>query len=413
LDLAQYAEVFKSKRLAVMLLLGLSSGLPLALTGGTLQAWLTVEGVDIKTIGLFSLIGVPYTVKFLWSPFMDRYVPPFLDRRRGWIALCQFILAISIALLGFQDPKDAALSVALLALFTALASASQDIVIDAYRTDILTPPERGLGSAIFVTGYRIGMLISGAFAMILSDRIGWHNTYIVMAALMFILILVTLFSQRPSGDITPPRTIQEAVVGPLSDFFARPSALLFLLAIILYKLGDAYAGTLTTAFLIRGAGFTPTEVGAINKGFGLIALIVGAVVGGAIMVKIRLYQALLTFGVFQAVSNLSFILVNIYGKHYGFMVFAIAFENFTGGMGTSAFVALLMSLCNARYSATQYALLSSLASIGRVFIAPTSGYVVAVTGWSLFFFITFLVALPGLFIISLMKGHIEKVSAKG
>ncbi len=412
MDVAQYIQVLKSKKLAVMLLLGFSSGLPLALTGGTLQAWLTVEGVDIETIGLFSLIGLPYTVKFLWSPFMDRYLPPFLDRRRGWIALCQFILALSIALLGFKEPRNAALSVALLALFTAFASASQDIVIDAFRTDILEPEERGLGSAVFVTGYRIGMLVSGAFAMILSDRIGWHNTYIAMATLMFALILVTLFSPRPSMAVTPPKTLQEAVWGPLRDFFARPSAPLFLLAIVLYKLGDAYAGTLTTAFLIRGAGFTPTEVGAINKGFGLIALIVGAMVGGTIMVKMRLYQALLIFGTFQAVSNLSFILVDIYGRHYGFMVFAITFENFTGGMGTSAFVALLMSLCNARYSATQYALLSSLASIGRVFIAPTSGYVVAVTGWGLFFFITFLVALPGLFVITIMKRHIEKVSVK-
>ncbi len=412
MDISKYLEVFKSRKMAVMLLLGFSSGLPLALTSGTLQAWLTVEGVDLKTIGLFSLIGIPYTVKFLWSPFMDRFVPPFLDRRRGWIALCQIVLALTIGLIGFQDPKNAALSVAMLALFTAFASASQDIVIDAYRTDVLESRERGLGSAIFVTGYRIGMLISGAFAMILSDHIGWHHTYLVMACIMGLNILSTLFASRPSQAVSPPKDLQDAVIGPLRDFFGRRSALMFLLAIILYKLGDAYAGTLTTAFLIRGAGFTASEVGAINKGFGLFALILGAMAGGAIMVRMRLFHALLIFGIFQALSNLSFILVDLYGRHYGFMIFAIAFENFTGGMGTSAFVALLMSLCNARYSATQYALLSSLASLGRVFIAPTSGYVVSVTGWSMFFFITFLTAVPGLLLIYSIRGAIEKLSDK-
>lgn len=408
--LQDYLTVFSSKKMAIMLLLGFSSGLPLALTSGTLQAWLTVSGVDLKTIGLYSLIGIPYTVKFLWSPFMDRFIPPFLDRRRGWIALCQIVLAVLIALIGFQDPQRAALSIATLALFTAFASASQDIVIDAYRTDLLSSNERGLGSAIFVTGYRIGMLISGAFAMILSDIIGWHNTYLVMSALMAFNLLSTFIAPTPSEKESAPKTLQEAVWGPLKDFFSRNYAIVFLFAIILYKLGDAYAGTLTTAFLIRGVGFSPTDVGAINKGFGLIALILGAMAGGTLMVKMRLFNALLIFGIFQAVSNLSFILLDIYGKNYEIMIFTIAFENFTAGMGTAAFVALLMSLCNAKYSATQYALLSSLASLGRVFVAPTSGYVVSVTGWSVFFFITFLSAIPGLIILMFIKRQIDNLT---
>lgn len=394
-----------------MLLLGFSSGLPLALTAGTLQAWLTVEGVDLQTIGLFSMIGIPYTIKFLWSPFMDRFVPPILDRRRGWIVFCQIALTLLIGILGLQDPKQSALSVAILALLTAFASASQDIVIDAYRTDILKDHERGLGSAVFVTGYRIGMLVSGAFAMILSDQIGWHKTYLLMSLIMGLNLLFTFMAQK-TKEVSAPKDIQEAVVGPLKDLFRRSHALLFLILIILYKLGDAYAGTLTTAFLIRGAGFTATEVGAINKGFGLVALITGAMVGGAVMVRIRLFQALLLFGIFQALSNLSFILVDMHSRHFGYMVFAIAFENFTGGMGTSAFVALLMSLCNSRYSATQYALLSSIASLGRVFVAPTSGYVVSLTGWSLFFFITFVTAIPGLLLLYSMRGAIEKLSDK-
>ncbi|MCX8070021.1 MAG: MFS transporter [Thermodesulfovibrionales bacterium] len=395
--------------MATMVLLGFSSGLPLALTGGTLQAWLTVAGVDLKTIGLYSLIGIPYTVKFLWSPFMDRFIPPFLGRRKGWIALCQVSLALLIAIIGFQDPQKAALSMAILALFTAFASASQDIVIDAYRTDLLASNERGLGSAIFVTGYRIGMLVSGAFAMILSDRIGWHNTYLVMSAIMLLNILSTFIAPKPTENEIAPKSLQEAVLGPLKDFFSKDFAIFFLLAIVLYKLGDAYAGTLTTAFLIRGVGFSATDVGAINKGFGLIDIIVGSMVGGTFMVKMRLFNALIIFGIFQAVSNLSFILLDYYGKHYELMIFTIAFENFTGGMGTSAFVAFLMSLCNSKYSATQYALLSSIASLGRVFIAPTSGYVVSITGWSMFFFITFLSAIPGLVIIMLMRKQIEQL----
>ncbi|MFQ3573465.1 MAG: MFS transporter [Thermodesulfovibrionales bacterium] len=406
-----YIEVFKSRKMAIMLLLGFSSGLPLALSGGTLQAWLTVSGISIKTIGLYSVIGVPYTIKFLWSPLMDRYVPPFFDRRRGWIAICQICLAISIGILGFQDPSKALLSIGMLALFIAFASASQDIVIDAYRTDILESNERGLGSAVFVLGYRIGMLISGAFALILSDRIGWNNTYFVMCGLMVLTVLITYLAPHTSREIQPPKDIKEAVIGPLRDFFGKNLAIVFLFLIVLYKLGDAYVGTLTTPFLIRAMGFTPTDVGAINKGFGLISVIVGSMIGGAIMVKMRLFHALLIFGVLQAFSNLSFILLDIFGKDYALMVFVIAFENFTGGMGTSAFVALIMSLCNVRFSATQYALLSSIASFGRVLIAPSSGFVVEMIGWSGFFIVTFLVSLPALFLIIYMRRDIEKLSS--
>lgn len=409
--MSRYLEVFKSKKMAIMLLLGFSSGLPLALSGGTLQAWLTVSGISIKTIGLYSAIGIPYTIKFFWSPLMDRYVPPFLDRRRGWIAICQIILALCIGVLGFQDPANALLSVGMLALLLAFASASQDIVIDAYRTDILESHERGLGSAVFVLGYRIGMLLSGAFALILSDTIGWNNTYFVMCGIMAMTLLITYLAPSASRDIQPPKDIKEAVIGPLKDFFSKNLAFVFLLLIILYKLGDAYVGTLTTPFLIRAVGFTPTDVGAINKGFGLISVIVGSVVGGTIMVRMRLFQALLLFGILQALSNLSFILLDMFGKDYALMVFVIAFENFTGGMGTSAFVALIMSLCNVRFSATQYALLSSLASLGRVLIAPTSGFVVEIVGWSGFFIITFLVSLPALLLILYMRKDIEKLSS--
>lgn len=394
-----------------MLFMGFSSGLPLALTTGTLQAWMTVSGVDIRTIGIFALIGLPYTLKFLWSPFMDRFVPPYLGRRRGWIITMQICLMLGIAVMGVSDPGHAPVALAALALIVAFSSASQDIVIDAYRTDLLKEEERGIGVAVFVMGYRIAMLISGAFALILADRLGWKETYFIMAAVMTVGVVVTLVAKEPDNKTVYPKSLNEAVWGPLKDFFSRDNAVVMLLLIVLYKLGDAYAGTLTTAFLIRGAGFSPTDVGTINKGLGLIALIFGALFGGTIMIKLKMFRALLLFGILQAVSNLSFMLLAWVGKSYAMMVFAVAFENFSGGMGTSALVALLMAMCNKRYSATQYALLSSLAALGRTFVAPTSGFLVESVGWAAFFFITALTAIPGLWMVLMLKDKISEFSS--
>ena len=390
-----------------MALLGFSSGLPLPLTSGTLQAWLTVIGVDLRTIGIFSLVGIPYTIKFLWSPFMDRYVPPWLGRRRGWVLLTQLVLMVCIGIMGIISPQHAPLMLAALALIVAFTSASQDIVVDAYRTDILPGIERGIGVAVFLTGYRIAMLIAGALALILSEHIGWQSTYLLMAGLMMIGIIGTFAGQEPDSGISPPKSLEEAIWGPLKDFFSRPLALIFMLLIILYKLGDAYAGTLTTAFLLRGVGFSPTEVGTINKGMGLIATIIGALFGGTIMIKLGLFRSLMAFGILQMVSNLSFMVLAWTGKNYIMMIFAIAFENLSGGMGSAAFVALIMALCNKRYSATQFALLSSIAALGRVFISPSAGYVVVFTGWAVFFFFTTLTALPGLLLLWHLRGEID------
>jgi MFS transporter, PAT family, beta-lactamase induction signal transducer AmpG len=406
---ARYLEVLFSRRMAVIMILGFSSGLPLPLTAGTLQAWLTVAGVDLKTIGVFSLVGLPYTLKFLWSPVMDRFVPPWLGRRRGWILSTQIVLACGIALMGLISPKDAPLFLAVLALLVAFVSASQDIVVDAYRTDVLLDVERGAGAAISVFGYRIAMLVAGALALILSDRIGWQNTYFLMGGVMAVGVLGTVTGREPEARAVPPKSMEEAIIGPLKDFFSRPSAITMLLLIVLYKLGDAYAGTMTTAFLIRGAGFTATDVGTINKGMGLVAVIVGAMFGGTLMVRLGLFRSLMIFGIFQMVSNLSFMVLAWAGKHYGVMVFAVAFENVTGGMGTAAFVALIMALCNQRYSATQFALLSSLSALGRVFVGPTSGYVVAGIGWAMFFLFTTITALPGLWLLWRIRPEIENL----
>ena len=395
-DITPYLQVFRNRRVAIITFLGFSSGLPLALTGGTLQGWMAVAGVDLQTIGIFSLVGIPYAIKFLWSPFMDRYVPSWLGRRRGWILITQVTLMLGITAMAFSSPRKLPWMLALFALFVAFSSASQDIVIDAYRTDVLKERERGAGAAVFVMGYRIATLVSGALALILSDHIGWQNTYLFMAAVMFIGIISNLAGPEPEERVAPPISLQEAVAGPLRDYFSRNAAIPLLFLIVLYKLGDAYAGVLTTAFLIKGIGFSASDVGTINKGFGFVSLIVGAMVGGSLMVRLGLFRSLLGFGILQAVSNLSFMLLAWIGKSYGVLVFAVAFENFSGGMGTAAFVSLLMAMCNHRYTATQYALLSSLAALGRIFIGPTSGFLVEAVGWASFFFITALTALPGL-----------------
>lgn len=407
---AQYIQVFTNRRIGAMALLGFSSGLPLALTGGTLQAWMAVEGVDLRTIGIFALVGIPYSAKFLWSPFMDRFVPPWLGRRRGWMLIMQLMLMLGISAMAFSSPKNAPLLVAMLALWTAFFSASQDIVVDAYRTDILKEEERGSGAAVFVTGYRVAMLISGAVAMVLSDSIGWRFTYILMAFLMGIGMLTAIFAPEPELKAAPPADILEAAWGPLRDFFSRRGALMLLLLIVFYKLCDAYAGTMTTAFLIRGMGFTAGEVGTVNKGFGLVALIIGATFGGALMVRLGQFRSLLYFGILQAVSIISMSVLAWTGKNYMVMVTAVGLENLTGGMGTAAFVSLLMALCNRKYSATQYALLSSLASLGRIFIAPTSGFLAETVGWPNFFIIAALTSLPGLGILLFLRKEIDGIA---
>jgi PAT family beta-lactamase induction signal transducer AmpG len=398
---------FINRRISTMLFLGFSSGLPLALTSGTLQAWLTVAGIDIRTIGIFALVGLPYTFKFLWSPLMDRFVPPWLGRRRGWMIISQFCLMVAIGAIAAISPNELLWLLGVLAFMVAFLSASQDIAFDAYRADILRPSERGLGAALSVFGYRVAMLVSGALALITAERIGWQSTYLVMAVLMTVGMVTTFLSLEPEEVAETPKTVTSAIVDPLREFLARRAALSLLLLIVLYKLGDAFAGTLTTAFLIRGLGFSVSEVGVINKGLGLIALLLGALSGGALMVRLRMYQSLLWFGLLQAITNLGFMALAVVGKDYLGMALVVALENFAGGMGTAAFVALLMALCDHRFTATQFALLSALAAIGRVLVGPASGYLVEAIGWTDFFLLTFFSALPGLGLLWLLKRTVE------
>ena len=398
-------------RVVTVLFLGFSSGLPLALSGGTLQAWLTVEDVDIKTIGLFSLVGLPYTLKFLWSPLMDRFVVPIFGRRRGWIALSQLALIGLILGMSVTSPQNGLWFLALLAFCLTFVSASQDVAIDAYRTEVLRERERGMGAAVSVTGYRVAMLVSGALALILSEYLGWRATYMLMALTMSIGVVAVWLGPEPEDPGTPPASMKDAVEGPFKEFFSRTGVWSLLALIVLYKLGDAFAGSLTTTFLIRGVNFSVGEVGAINKGMGLASTIIGALFGGVLMARLRLFKALLIFGILQAVSNLSFMVLALVGKSYPLMIFTIAFENLAGGMGTAAFVAFLMILCNHSYTATQFALLSALASLGRVFVGPLSGVLVDGMGWTVFFFTTFLFALPGLVLLWVMREVVKGTEA--
>jgi len=421
--LTGYSQVFRDRNLAVITLLGFASGLPLALTAGTLQAWVTVEGVDLATIGWLTLVGLPYTWKFLWAPAMDRFVPPFLGRRRGWLLITQAGLAAGIAAMAFCSPRESVASLAMLAVVVAFLSASQDIVIDAYRTDVATGEKRGLAAALNVLGYRLAMLTSGALALVLAagsgwiGGLGWRDTYLVMAALMGVGVVATLWGREPEIAGVAPRSLQAAVVEPLREFFSRKGAWVLLALIVFYKLGDAFAVALSTAFLIRGVGFSPDDVGYVNKGMGLVATIVGVLFGGTLMLRLGLYRSLMVFGILQAVSNLAYMWLAIVGHSYPVMITAIGFDNFAGGMGTAAFVALLMALCDHRFTATQYALLSALAAFGRVYVGPAAGFATDPRGlglgWPVFFFLTFVAALPGLALLWWKRGDIEALDAKG
>ena len=395
-----------NRRILVMLPLGFASGLPLALTSGTLQAWLTVEGVDLKTIGIFTLVGLPYTLKFLWAPVMDRVVPPWLGRRRGWMVVMQLCVAISLVLMALTNPRIHPGWLAAYAVLVAFLAASLDIVFDAYRTDTLHPHERGLGAAVWVNGYRIALLASGAGALALADYVGWQMTYLAMAVVMILGVIIVLVSPDPTVVANAPKSLKEAVGAPLAEFFSRPTAWGFLAVIILYKLGDAFASALQTAFLIGGLGFSTTEVGAV-KGLGIFATLLGAFVGGLLMTKSGLLRSLLIFGILQAVSNLGFVILSVMGKSSGMLTAAVVIENVTGGMGTAAFVALVMSLCDPRYTATQFALLSSLEALGRVFAGRPSADIVTLVGWTQFFVLTVVVALPGLWAVWRIRRSIE------
>jgi MFS transporter, PAT family, beta-lactamase induction signal transducer AmpG len=498
-------------RLAIVAVLGFASGLPLALTGQAMQAWLSMDGLDLATIGFLSLVGLPYTFKFLWAPLLDRFDLPWLGRRRGWLVLTQLVLAGMLLALAATSPKESLRAFALLAVLLAFVSASQDVISDAYRTDLLPPAERGMGASLNIMGYRLAMILSGGIALIWTDSAqgggwSWPEVYRFMAGLMAGTAMLSALLLPRLPDVQSARasprndllgfaavlvavvvgvlltdrfgtTLAQALVGPLlqetaltaalqrrwvelaalllglgftlplvawaarrarfetllnglRSYFNHRGAAAFLLFIVLYKLGDAFAGSLMTPFLLKSMAYTLAEVGVVNKVLGLWLTIGGALVGGLLMLKIGLWRALMLYGLLQLVSNLGFWWLAMSGKgalpgvtlqpfDWGFVKLAaptpvdggllmvVAFENLSGGMGTAAFLAFLMSLCNQRFTATQFALLSAFASVGRVWVGPLAGVLAESIGWPSFFIISTVLAAPALVMLWWLRASVR------
>ncbi len=415
-DWREAAQVYLRPRLLIILALGFASGLPLALTFGTLTFWLAEEGISKGAIGLFALVGTAYTLKFLWSPLMDQLSLPlltrWLGRRRGWMLACQIVLMVTMIGLGQTDPTVDIGLMALWAVALAFASASQDIVIDAYRVEILTEQEQGAGAAMIVFGYRVGMLISGAGALYIASAAPWSVVYSAMAGAMGLGVLATLLAPEPASVAVPAAVgsaveraaawLKRAVAEPFLEFLSRPGWLAFLAFVLLYKLGDAAVGVMTSPLYVE-LGFSKTEVAEVVKVFGLIATLVGAFLGGLMVARWGLLPALWVCGILQLFSNLGFAGLAMAGHDVTALAAVIAFENLAGGMGTTAFVAFLAALCNRNYTATQYALLSSLMAVARTFIAAPGGFVAEQVDWTVYFVLTAVIAVPGLLLIVLLQ----------
>ncbi len=410
---------FANRRMVAMLLLGFASGLPFELTGTTLKTWMSTAGVDIETIGLFALVSLPYGYKFLWASLFDAWAPGFLDRRRSWMVVLQLALLVSIAATGLVSPTRSPLLLAAFALALCFFAASHDIVLDAYRTDVLPEHERGPGVSLWSLGFRAAMLTSGGVALIIGDVWGWRAAYLSMAGVMGLMLLSTLLAPSAPDVAARPQSVRDVVITPLVAFLERERAVWLLALLLLYKLCDSYAATLGAAFLVQPGGleFSPTDIATIYKGLGLAATMAGVVAGGVALVKLGLYRGLLVFGLLQAVTNGMFMVLAEVGHHYPTLVATILIEKFAGGMGDVPFLALLMALCDKRFSAFQYALLSSIPAIGRSMISATAGYAASYLGWTLFFGFTALVAIPGLILLVWLRptiGHLDdEVNGRG
>jgi MFS transporter, PAT family, beta-lactamase induction signal transducer AmpG len=394
-------RIFGQPKMAVLLFLGFSSGLPLYLTSKTLQGWMTTAKVDLTTIGLFSLVALPYSFKFVWAPIMDRFIPPFLGRRRGWVLITQILLMLAIAAMSLHDPRQGLRMLAVNAIAIAFFSASQDISLDAYRTDVLENREMGAGAAVFVLGYRIAMITSGALAFFLADRLSWPTTYLILSTLILVGVVTTFLAPEPVLNDAAPKSIAEAVILPFADFFQRAGifrALLVLLFIVVYKYSDSLAGSMTTPFLLQ-AGFSETEVGAVFLGAGVIATILGVLAGGAVIGKVGINRSLWIFVIVQGLSNLTYYVLSLAEKNHALMVTAVVIENFGLGLVTAAMTAFLMSMCNKRFTATQFALLSSLMAASRDILVAPAGKIAESLGWPSFFIVTVAMAIPPLVLL--------------
>jgi PAT family beta-lactamase induction signal transducer AmpG len=429
LSTADALAVYLKPRVLIVLLLGFSSGLPLALSGSTLAVWLTESNIDLGTIGLFSLVGLPYTFKFLWAPLTDALDVPYLSRklgrRRGWLVFTQLLLFATIVFLGFCDPLRSLPLIVCGAVLVATASATQDIVVDAFRVESLETSEQGAGMAGYVAAYRIGMLASGAGVLVLVallERLGvardavWMWGYIAAAFGMAIGIVATLLATEPDAppqlvdhSHSPLTRLAETATGAFGEFLARDGAIAILLFVVLYKFCDAFAGALTAAFVIN-IGFDKATYAAVVKGVGLAAALIGGFAGGSLVRALPLATSLWIGGFVQMLSNLTFSWLAVMGTSLPALTVTIIIENFTGAIGTVIFVAYLSALCgNRAHTATQYALLTALAAVGRTTLASGGGFIAEYSGWVTFFVITALSAIPSLILLwwLQMRGHFK------
>ena len=426
--------VYTKRRVLVVMLLGFSAGLPFSLAGQTLQAWMTESGVDIKTIGLFAFVGTPYWTKVFWSPAVDAIDIPvltrWLGRRRAWLLLTQILLLAAIVVLAYCDPRQAPFGVAIAALLVTTASATQDIIIDAFRIESLKENEQAAGMASYVAAYRIAALVSGAGALLLvsafvgygfDQQTGYSATYIVMGLLIVIGILATLFAVEPESSVRAIRAhsgpghdkagqrLIEVAITSIKDFLSRDAAIAIVLFVVLFKLADAMATAMNTTFALK-IGFSRVELAAILKGVGFAAALLGGFAGGFVARSFSLSTTLWIGGLLQAVAILPFSWQAIVGHDLAWLTFAITAEQFTAGLGTVAFVAYLSALCgNPLHTATQYALLTALMALGRTVFAAGSGYMAEATGWFGYFLLCTLFAIPSFVLLAYLqrRGHFE------
>lgn len=396
-----WRQLLFTRRMLICVFTGLSSGLPLYLLINLIPAWLKTEGVNLKAIGFFALIQIPYTWKFVWSPLLDRYAIPGLGRRRGWMGITQILLIGAIASFGLFSPQRDLWSIAYLATVVALFSASQDIVLDAFRRELLADVELGLGNAVHVNAYRIAGLVPGALSLILADHLPWAQVFLVTALFMLPGLMLTLFVSEPHRA-RPPQTLREAVVEPFHEFINRKgwrNAVYILAFVFLYKLGDSMATSLATPFYLD-IGFSKTDIGLIAKNAGLWPSVIGAMLGGIWMVKLGIDRALWLFGVVQVVSIIGFAwLASLHEPLKPALALVISFEALGVGLGAAAFTAFIARATDPRYTATQFALFTSLAAVPRTFFNASTGWLVEQFGWVNFFWFCTLLALPGMLLL--------------
>ena len=402
---------YSEKKIIISMIMGFVAGLPLLLTITLLQAWLTDVNVSKSTIGLFALIGLPYSLKFLWAPIFDRYVISPLGRRRGWLLFVQILLIISIFLLGQSNPEINLYNVAVLSLSVTFFSASQDIVIDAYRRESLQEKEQTIGASAYVLGYRFGALAAGAGGLILADIYSYSFVYTLMSLIMLLGVVTTFFANEPKIT-AQPTTLKESIIEPFKEFFNRYQVekndiqkyvpYLILLFVLLYKVGDTMAHSLSTNFYLE-IGFSKTEIGTVVKFFGLGATLIGAFVGGVLSLKIGLYKSLIYFGVFQLIATLGFAVLFYTGDNIVMLIGVITLENLAAGMGYTAYLAFIANMTSKQFTATQFALMTALMSLPRTFLSGTSGFLVEMLDWDIYFIFCSLIAIPALLILKKIK----------